>query len=105
MATVTKGLWVPLEAKPGKEEDVARFLEGGSALAEEEPDTIAWFAGQARQLAVRDLRRLPRRLGSPGAPLRPRGRGADGPGGRAARTASGHPAGRRSRVKAAGLVP
>jgi quinol monooxygenase YgiN len=44
MAAVTKGLWVPLEAKPGKEQDVATFLEGGSALAEEEPDTIAWFA-------------------------------------------------------------
>ena len=26
MATVTKGLWVPLEAKPGKEADVAAFL-------------------------------------------------------------------------------
>ena len=32
---VTKGLWVPLEAKPGKEEDVARFLEGGQALVED----------------------------------------------------------------------
>jgi len=41
---VTKGLWVPLEAKPGKEEDVVRFLEGGQALVEEEPDTTAWFA-------------------------------------------------------------
>lgn len=41
---VTKGLWVPLEAKPGKEEDVARFLEGGQALVEEEPGTTAWFA-------------------------------------------------------------
>jgi hypothetical protein len=29
MTTVTKGLWVPLEAKPGKEEDVARFLDSG----------------------------------------------------------------------------
>jgi len=41
---VTVGLWVPLEAKPGKEEDVASFLEGGRALVEEEPDTTAWFA-------------------------------------------------------------
>jgi len=41
---VTKGLWVPLEAKPGKEEDVARFLEGGQALVEDEPGTTAWFA-------------------------------------------------------------
>ena len=44
MTTVTKGLWVPLEAKPGKEADVARFLEGGRSLVEEEPDTTAWFA-------------------------------------------------------------
>lgn len=44
MATVTKGLWVPLEAKPGKEADVARFLEGGRSLVEDEPDTTAWFA-------------------------------------------------------------
>jgi hypothetical protein len=44
MATVTKGLWVPLEAKPGKEEDVARFLESGRSLVEAELDTIAWFA-------------------------------------------------------------
>ncbi len=41
---VTKGLWVPLQAKPGKEEDVARFLEGGQALVEDEPGTTAWFA-------------------------------------------------------------
>jgi hypothetical protein len=44
MATVTKGLWVPLEAKPGKEMDLARFLEGGRSLVEDEPDTTAWFA-------------------------------------------------------------
>ncbi len=41
---VTVGLWVPLTAKPGKEEDVARFLESGRALVDEEPDTTAWFA-------------------------------------------------------------
>jgi quinol monooxygenase YgiN len=44
MATVTKGLWVPLEAKPGKEAEVAAFLEGGRALVDDEPDTTAWFA-------------------------------------------------------------
>jgi len=41
---VTVGLWVPLTAKPGKEEEVARFLEGGRALVDDEPDTTAWFA-------------------------------------------------------------
>ncbi len=41
---VTVGLFVPLEAKAGKEEEVKSFLEGGLALVEEEPDTTAWFA-------------------------------------------------------------
>jgi quinol monooxygenase YgiN len=44
MADVTKALWVPLEAKEGKEEEVRSFLESGQALVEEEPGTIAWFA-------------------------------------------------------------
>jgi quinol monooxygenase YgiN len=44
MPTVTKGLWVPLEARPGKEEDVASFLESGRTIVEDEPETIAWFA-------------------------------------------------------------
>ena len=44
MATVTVGLLVRLEAKPGKEAEVARFLEGGLTLVQEEPATTAWFA-------------------------------------------------------------
>jgi quinol monooxygenase YgiN len=57
MTTVTKGLWVPLEAKPGKEEDVARFLESGRSLVDEEPDTIAWFAVRlgTSQFAIFDV--------------------------------------------------
>ncbi len=38
------GLWVRLEAKPGKEAAVASFLEGGLPIVEQEPATIAWFA-------------------------------------------------------------
>jgi quinol monooxygenase YgiN len=41
---VTVGLLVRLVAKPGKEAEVASFLEGGLALVEQEPATIAWFA-------------------------------------------------------------
>jgi len=41
---VTVGLLVRLEAKPGKGADVERFLEGGLALVNEEPETTAWFA-------------------------------------------------------------
>jgi quinol monooxygenase YgiN len=41
--TVNVGLFVLLEAKPGKEEAVAEFLRQGKALVEAEPATIAWF--------------------------------------------------------------
>ncbi len=41
---VTVGLYVKLEAKPGKEKDVEQFLLSGLSLVEEEPDTTAWFA-------------------------------------------------------------
>ena len=41
---VTVALLVRLEAKPGKEAEVESFLKSGLALAQEEPDTTAWFA-------------------------------------------------------------
>jgi quinol monooxygenase YgiN len=41
---VSVGLWVPLEARPGKEEDVAEFLRSAQPLVEDEPGTTAWFA-------------------------------------------------------------
>jgi len=37
-------LFVRLEAKPGKEADVAAFLNQGLALAQQEPTTLVWFA-------------------------------------------------------------
>ena len=37
-------LFVRLEAKPGKETEVAEFLKGALPLAEAEPATVAWFA-------------------------------------------------------------
>jgi quinol monooxygenase YgiN len=43
---VTKALYVRLEAKPGKEADVAAFLKQGLAIVREEPATAAWFAIQ-----------------------------------------------------------
>lgn len=42
--TVKLGLWVRLEAKPGKEAEVEKFLRGGLAIVEKEPGTVAWFA-------------------------------------------------------------
>ena len=41
---VKKGLFVRLEAKPGKEAEVEAFLNSGLALVSEEPLTIAWYA-------------------------------------------------------------
>lgn len=41
---VNVALFVRLEAKPGKEDDIEKFLRGGLSIVEEEPATIAWFA-------------------------------------------------------------
>ena len=41
---VTVGVLARLEAKPGKEQEVASFLEGALPLAEQETATSAWFA-------------------------------------------------------------
>lgn len=43
---VKVGLLVRLQAKPGKESDVAAFLRLGLPLAQQEPATTAWFALQ-----------------------------------------------------------
>jgi quinol monooxygenase YgiN len=40
------GLFVRLEAKPGKEAEVAAFLAGALPLAQEERATSVWFAIQ-----------------------------------------------------------
>jgi quinol monooxygenase YgiN len=38
------GIWVQLEAKPGKEKEVEAFLKSAQPLAEREPGTITWYA-------------------------------------------------------------
>jgi quinol monooxygenase YgiN len=43
---VRVGLSVLLEAKPGKESEVAEFLKSGLALANQESQTTVWFALQ-----------------------------------------------------------
>jgi len=40
------GLWVLLEAKPGKEEAVVQFLKSGLSLVQQEPATVTWYAIQ-----------------------------------------------------------
>ena len=41
---ISLGLFVRLEAKPGKEEQVAAFLKQGVEMANQEPTTVLWFA-------------------------------------------------------------
>jgi quinol monooxygenase YgiN len=41
---VTTALFVHLEAKPGKEQEVESFLKGALPIVIEEPATTAWFA-------------------------------------------------------------
>ncbi|SRR5260370_20681980 len=41
---VDVALFVRLEAKPGKEADVERFLRAGLPIVQEEPATTVWFA-------------------------------------------------------------
>lgn len=38
------GLFVRLEAKPGRENEVEEFLKSGLALVQEEPLTATWYA-------------------------------------------------------------
>ena len=39
-------LYVPLQAKPGKEKEVADFLKSAAPLVNAEPGTVSWFAIQ-----------------------------------------------------------
>jgi quinol monooxygenase YgiN len=40
---VKTALFVRLEAKPGKEGEVEKFIAGALPIVDKEPDTIAWF--------------------------------------------------------------
>ena len=44
MSKVTMALYVQLEAKPGKEDEVEEFLASALPLVDQEPATVAWFA-------------------------------------------------------------
>ena len=37
-------IWAQVEAKAGKEQDVAEFLKSAQALAEKEQGTLTWYA-------------------------------------------------------------
>jgi quinol monooxygenase YgiN len=40
------GLWVMLEAKAGRETELAEFLRSAVPLVQAEPDTLSWYALQ-----------------------------------------------------------
>lgn len=40
----TRAIWAELEAKPGKEQEVADFLKSALPLAEQETGTTSWYA-------------------------------------------------------------
>ncbi len=44
MEMTQHALYVQLEAKPGKEQEVASFLSNARSMVNDEPDTTAWFA-------------------------------------------------------------
>ena len=44
MDSVRKGLYVRLDANPGQEAALEKFLRSGLALVEAEPATTVWFA-------------------------------------------------------------
>jgi quinol monooxygenase YgiN len=37
-------LYVPLNAKPGRESDIAAFLKSALPLVQDEPGTLTWYA-------------------------------------------------------------
>jgi len=41
---VTLGLYVRIEAKAGREDEVEEFLRQAQPIVEGEPDTVTWFA-------------------------------------------------------------
>jgi quinol monooxygenase YgiN len=43
---IKRALFVRLEAKPGKEAELAQFLEAGLSMAQQEGTTPVWFALQ-----------------------------------------------------------
>ena len=87
---LTVGLYVRLEAKTGREEEVENFLKGALRLVHDEPETLLLVRRPPRPGDVRDHRRLPGRGRPPGPPLRSGGDGADGEGTGPARPGADH---------------
>jgi quinol monooxygenase YgiN len=41
---VKLAIWATVQAKPGKEATVEEFLKSAKPLAEQEPETVSWYA-------------------------------------------------------------
>ncbi len=87
---LTLSLFVRLEAKPGKEEEVAAFLMQGLQLANQETTTPVWFALRLGPTTFAHLRRVPRRSGTAEPSERADRQGAHGAGPDLAGDAAGH---------------
>ena len=57
---VSKGLFVRLEAKPGKERDIEILLKSGLSVVDAEPGTVAWYGRARREAAAVRCRQEPR---------------------------------------------
>jgi len=55
---VKVALLVRLEAKPGREADVEKFLRGGLPLVQAEPATTAWFGIRLRLSTCHERHRI-----------------------------------------------
>jgi len=64
-AGVAKALFVRLSAKPGKGDEVERFLRDALEAVMDEHDTTTWYAVRFGQDDFCDIRHLPGQHGSP----------------------------------------
>src|SRR5439155_17345437 len=99
-----KALFVRLEAKPGKENEVAKFLRDGQGLVQQEPATTAWFGIKLGPDHLRDLRCVPRRSRTRRAPVWKSCQGVNGKSTRSPRTGAEDREGRRIGGQIAGLI-
>lgn len=96
---VNHALFIRLETKPGKEDDVVAFLASGLTLGDAAQVCIA-----ARTEHFRGIQCLRRRNGPTSSPKRPNYCSADDEGRRTARDTVGDQAHRRAACEAAGLT-
>ena len=99
-----KALFVRLEAKPGKENEVAKFLRDGQGLVQQEPATTAWFAIKLGPTTFRDLRCVSGRCRTRRALVWKSCQGVDGKSARSPGRAAEDREGRRIGGQIAGLI-